>query len=348
MSEDRTSGRRQQGRVTVTDVARAAGVSLMTVSRVVNREPNVRPATRDAVETVIAALGYRPNTAARQLAGAAYCRVALLYANPSAAYLSEFLIGSLAAADVELVVERCEVGEPADAIVARLSSHRIDGVVLPPPLCDDAALRDLLAAADMLTVLVATGAPPTGAMAVTIDDEAAAAEMTWHLLAFGHRRIGFVRGDFRQTASARRLDGYKKALSNAGLSADPAVIVAGDFSYRSGLIAAERLLSLAEPPTALFASNDDMAAAALAVAHRRGLDVHRDLTVVGFDDTAVATTVWPELTTIRQPVANMARAAVEMLVAAARRRRTGLRIVSEHLVFPHVLIRRESDAPRLD
>ena len=123
------------------------------------------------------------------------------------------------------------------------------------------------------------------------------------------------------------------------------MIVAGDFSYRSGLHAAERLLSLATPPTALFASNDDMAAAALAVAHRRGLDVPRDLSVVGFDDTAVATTVWPELTTIRQPVADMARAAVELLVAGARRRRTRLTVVPEHRVFPHALIRRGSDVP---
>ena len=134
---------------TVADVARHAGVSPMTVSRVINREPNVLPATRAKVDEAIAALGYVPNAAARSLAAGQQCRIALLHANPSAAYLSEVLMGSLAQAsqiDAQLIVEHCELDEDPQALVRRLAGHRVDAVLLPPPLCDDAALVAALGA----------------------------------------------------------------------------------------------------------------------------------------------------------------------------------------------------------
>ena len=123
-------------------------------------------------------------------------------------------------------------------------------------------------------------------------------------------------------------------------------IAEGLFTYRSGLDAADQLLELAEPPSAIFASNDDMAAATVAIAHRRGLDVPGDLTVCGFDDTALATTIWPELTTIRQPVTEMSRIAVELLVHAIRMQKAGrsAEIKEPHLLADYALIRRQSDA----
>jgi LacI family transcriptional regulator len=191
---------------------------------------------------------------------------------------------------------------------------------------------------------LASGAAPQGASAVTIDDREAAADMTRHLLALGHRRIGFIGGAQNQFASSRRLEGYRQAVSEAGLEVDEALIVPGDFTYRSGLAAADRLLDLAPRPTAIFASNDDMAAAAVAAAHRRHLDVPGDLSVCGFDDTALATTISPELTTVRQPVSEMAQAAVEILAAAARRRRQGQADQPEQRLFPYEIVRRQSDA----
>ncbi|HWU03433.1 MAG TPA: substrate-binding domain-containing protein, partial [Novosphingobium sp.] len=146
-------------------------------------------------------------------------------------------------------------------------------------------------------------------------------------------------------ASQCRLDGYRAALEEAGLAFDPALVAQGDFTYRSGLAAAGVLLDAAAPPTALFASNDDMAAAALAVARARGLDVPGDLSVCGFDDTPMATTIWPELTTIRQPVRDMARAAVEMLVARIRDQRGGKAEAPCHRLFDFALVCRQSDAP---
>ena len=167
----------------------------------------------------------------------------------------------------------------------------------------------------MLAAVVATGLPAVrvgtwkaepAIGAVSIDGYAAALTMTAHIAALGHRRIGFIRGNPDQTASERRFLGYRDGLERAALAFDPGLVAPGLFTYRSGLEAAERLLTGPAPPTAIFASNDDMAAAAtVAVALRRGLAVPEDLTVCGFDDTAIATTIWPELTTIRQPIREM-------------------------------------------
>ncbi|WP_298091889.1 LacI family DNA-binding transcriptional regulator [uncultured Sphingomonas sp.] len=336
--------RRTRSAPTISDVAKAAGVSLMTVSRVINGENNVRPATREAVNAAIAALNYAPNPAARSLAGAAQIRIGMLYSNPSAGFLSEFLLGSLDQAsrsDVQIIVEKCEIGEHEVEVARHLIDGGIDGIVLPPPLCEADAVLAVLNQARIPTVLVASGEPREAMLAVRIDDRTAALEMTRHIMTLGHQRIGFIRGNPNLTASDRRFEGYRAALEEAGIAFDEALVTQGLYTYRSGLDAAERLLERDDPPSAIFASNDDMAAATVAVAHRRGLDVPGDLTVVGFDDTTLATAIWPELTTIHQPIADMARAAVELLVSALRRQ-TGE--AEPHRLLDFSLIRRQSDA----
>ena len=342
----RRPSRRQHNAPTIADVARAAGVSAMTVSRVINGESNVRAATREAVNAAVAQLNYAPNPAARSLAGAGQLRIALLYSNPSAGFLSEFLVGSLeqaARADAQLIVEKCDIGDHELEVTRHLIDRGIDGIILPPPLNESGAVLDLLAEARVPAVLVAGGQPTATMMAVGIDNHDAAAAMTAHILSLGHRRVGFIGGDANQTASGARLSGYRAALEGAGIPFDPELVVPGLFTYRSGLDAAEQLLDLAEPPSAIFSSNDDMAAATVAVAHRRGLDVPGDITVCGFDDTTLSTAIWPELTTVHQPIADMSRAAVEMLVAAIRRREPApaegrLRLLD------FTLVRRQSDA----
>jgi LacI family transcriptional regulator len=339
--------RRHKSAPTITDVAEAAGVSPMTVSRVVNGEANVREATRQAVHAAIAELGYAPNRAARSLAGATELRIALLYSNPSAAYLGEFLMGSLdrvGSEHAQLVIEQCDPGGRNLQAVEHLIQAGIDGVVLPPPLCDSRPVIQTLQAAAIPMVVVASGHPPPQTPAVSIDDARAAEDMTRHLCQLGHRRIGFICGNPNQSASAKRLDGYRAALAASGMGDDPDLVAPGLFSYRSGLEAAERLLTLSDRPTAIFASNDDMAAAAVAVAHRRGLDVPGDVTVCGFDDTPLATTIWPELTTIRQPIRDMSRAAIDLLLGEIRRSRAGGETSARHMLMDYQLIRRQSDA----
>ena len=339
-------GRRGRQSPTIADVARAAGVSPMTVSRVVNGGPNVLAETRDRVHAAIAASGYVPNSAARSLAGGQHCRIALLHGNPSAAWLSELLVGSLAGAsacNAELTVEPVDAGEGSAAMASRLLAHRIDAVLLPPPLCDDAALLAALHDAGLPMAQIATGRPAAFAHAVVIDDEAAAHAMTARLIALGHRRIGFIAGNPNQTAGALRRAGYDRALREAGITLDTRLIADGDFSYRSGLTATEALLAGAPRPTAIFASNDDMAAAAIAAAHRLGLEVPGDIAICGFDDTAMATTIWPELTTIRQPVADMARQAVDLLAGAVRAKLGGREWEAQHRQLAFALIARASD-----
>lgn len=331
---------------TIADVAREAGVSPMTVSRAINGEIRVQPDTKERVEAAVLKLGYVPNAAARSLAGAQPCRLALVHDNPSASWLNEVLVGCLAEAsenDVQLIIERCADSETVDALAQHLTSHRVDAVILPPPLGDDVTLLEALDAVGLPVVLVAPGKPAETAFAVSIDDHGAALAMTRHLVELGHRRIGFIEGNPKQTSSALRRLGYEASLRDAGIKLDLALIVAGDFTYRSGLAATEQLLALPERPTAIFASNDDMAAAVVAIAHRQGLDVPGALTVCGFDDTAVATTIWPELTTIRQPINEMARLATRIAIATVRDRTNGLLPQIRHEQLEFELVRRFSD-----
>jgi LacI family transcriptional regulator len=321
----------------------------MTVSRVINRKGNVRESTREAVLRAIDELNYSPNTAARTLAAGEATHIGLLYANPSAAYLSQFLVGALEGArktGAQLVLESCEsesASEQAET-ARRFLQSGLDGVILPPPLSESMAVHSEVAAAEMPLVTVAMGLAHGETLNVRIDDFAAAKQMTEYLLGLGHRRIGFIRGHPAMTASSERYRGFAAALEEAGLDPAATPIEQGYFTYRSGLVAAERLLARDDRPTAIFASNDDMAAAAVNIAHRRGLDVPHDVSVVGFDDTMPATTVWPELTTIRQPVAHMAEAAIELLMADLRNGADNSADETER-VLGHQLIVRDSASP---
>jgi LacI family transcriptional regulator len=317
----------------------------MTVSRVTNGQDNVRKETRQLVLRIIDELNYRPNPAARSLAIAQNTRVAMIYSNPSTAYLNELLVGVLSAASktsTQLVLERWSDARPG---AARRLAQSVAGVILPPPLCESEQIATELAAARIPTVAIAAGPFLSNLSSMRIDDFGAARDMTEHLIRLGHTRIGFIKGDPNQAASGQRFSGFRTALENAGLARRQEHVQQGYFTYQSGLSAAAALLSGPLPPTAIFASNDDMAAAVVSVAHRRGLDVPRDLTVVGFDDTITATTFWPELTTIRQPVAAMADAALMLVVRNIRRLRTSHALPDPiDRLFAHELVKRNSDA----
>jgi LacI family transcriptional regulator len=321
----------------------------MTVSRVINGEKNVRETTRDAVLKAIKELNYSPNQAARTLAGAEPIRIGLLYSNPSAAYLSRYLLGSLEQArlsHVQLVIEKCDSGlAEEEAAVAELIASGVDGIILSPPMCDSPRILAMLEKTTVLSVVVANWRPDADVSVVRIDDREAAAAMTRHIIGLGHKRIGFIIGNPAHKASEQRECGFRSAMQEAGLDVPDVLITQGAFTYRSGLAAAEALLDLEDRPTAIFASNDDMAAATVAVAHRRHLDVPSDLTVCGFDDTDFAQSIWPELTTIHQPIAKMSRTAVEMLVSRIRARRAGKNEPVQEALLDFTLMRRDSDAP---
>jgi LacI family transcriptional regulator len=330
------------------EVARHAGVAPMTVSRVLSGDAKVSEETRRRVDGVIKELGYSPNVAARNLARASPIHLGLLYNNPSAAYLNEFLVGALeqsARRGCQLVLGKCGSRNERQAI-ERLLADGVGGLILAPPLSDSSLALELVSRAKVPFVAIGSGRKDLHGISVGIDDFEAAAAMTRYLLSLGHRKIGFVIGAPNISASHARVAGFRAAMQKAGAAVQPEWIKQGDFTYRSGLDAAGALLAGEDRPTAIFASNDDMAAGAVAVAHRLGLAVPGDVTIVGFDDTPLASAMWPSLTTVRQPVAAMARSAVELLLEDMRRQRLGEAIAGRRSVLKHRLVTRESSAHR--
>lgn len=312
------------GAITINDVAALAGVSTKTVSRVLNREPHVRPEVRDRVADAVRSLNYQPNVAARALAGSRAYLLGLCYDNPSPGYVSAVQVGAISAcreAGYHLLVEQIDSGASEERgrgaerqVEALLAAVKMDGLILPPPVSDRAAVLDLLESRGVPYVRIAPAGQFERGPFVHMDDRKAAYDMTAHLQMLGHRRIGFVRGHADHSATPLRHQGFLDAMRDAGLEVRPEWVVSGAFSFRSGVGAAERLLNLPDRPTAIFASNDDMALGVMAAANRMGLTLPEDLSVAGFDDSPIAQVVWPQLTTIRQPVEAMARAAAAMLV----------------------------------
>ena len=309
-------------RVTIKDVSREAGVSIKTVSRVLNNEKYVGAKTRARVAEVVARLNFRPNVAARSLAGRRSFQIALICDNPSPYYVYEMQSGirdRCEAAGVRMIAQPYDRGSDRllDEIESLVEATQIDGLILTPPVTDHPAVLELLARRGVRFVRVSPGSQFDVSPSTFIDNRAAAATMTRHLLALGHKRIGFIAGDPGFATSAQRTDGYRDALLSAGLAIDDALIRSGNYDFASGAREAEILLALPNPPTAIFAASDDMAAGVLTVAHRLGLQVPGALSVAGFDDTALARYVWPPLTTIRQPTRDMAHAAADLLLGSS-------------------------------
>ncbi len=327
-----------------------AGVSTMTVSNVLNATKNVQASTREAVLAAVEALGYRPNSAARNLARSEHFRIGLLYRNPENAFLGSLLVGTLRATtrlSTQLVIQPFESEDPKAVVIAvkKLIAGGMDGLLLPPPLCEFVNDSEIMAQTTIPIMGIAPGGPLSKMASVRIDDKAAMEVATRKLLDLGHRRIGFIRGPRLHRAAATRQEGYALALNEAGIAPDPLLIAEGNFDFESGLVAAEQLLDLAVPPTAIIASNDDMAAAVVSVAHRRQMIVPEQLSIIGFDDTPISHKIWPRLATIRQPISAMAELAAETIVAVIRARKTGIDMPLVDQFLEYSFLERESLAP---
>ena len=331
---------------TITDVAKQAGVSMKTVSRVLNNEPNVAQKTRERVQAVAKELHYSPNLAARGLASSKSYLIALLYDNPSPYYIANIQKGAIDAcreSGYHLVVEPINMsGDNVSLEMERvLERLPVDGVIVTPPLSDSAEISSILKRLKIKYVPVAPSLEPDEIASVKMDDIQAAFEMTEFLIKQGHRRLGFIRGHSEHSATSLRYKGFVQAMKAAGLEVRKDYITDGDFSFKSGVDAAENLLGQDEPPTAIFASNDDMAAGVVSVANRLNVSVPEDLSVVGFDDTPLARILWPQLTTIKQPIYEMGFQAVNLLTRPPH-------VDDARLSYclDHKLIIRDSTSPR--
>ncbi len=306
--------------VTIVDVAKAASVSIKTVSRVVNKEANVRPATREKVLAVIERLHYRPNLSARGLAGKRSYMIGLLYDSPSPSYLANLQAGVLEACqDVNygLALRPVAYGdaELCTKVIDWLRHTMVDGVLLTPPLCDSVALIDAIKDAGVPCVVVSSTGPGS-VPAVMIDEKEAARQMTQHLIQSGHRSIAFIKGHPDHYASKQRFDGFVQAMQEAALTVDTDLVKQGYFDFSSGKKIGEDMLNTHSHPTAIFASNDDMAAGVIHAAHRLKLSVPGEIAVAGFDDTPLSRQIWPSLTTVRQPIRRIGQSACDMLLAS--------------------------------
>lgn len=312
-------------KTTIDDVAKLAGVSIKTVSRVVNREPNVRDSTREKVQHAIAQLNYRPNISARNLASLRSHLIGLVYDDPSAyqipsaGYVIRLQQGVLRAcgvADYELLIHPCNFrNRHVDAeLQALIEQARPDGIVLAAPLSNMPKIVDAVSATGTPLVRMSPGKENGEQYTVVTNDREVCAEMTRYLASLGHRRIGFITGHAHHQAIENRFLGYREGLEQSGLAFSEQLVVSGDNSFESGETCANRLLGLEQPPTAIFAANDDMAAGVIRAADRMGVDIPGQLSVAGFDDVSLAQQVYPSLTTIRQPLAEMASRAAQALI----------------------------------
>ena len=306
--------------MTLEDVATAAGVSPKTVSRVMNNEPNVRSATREKVLKVAKELGYRPNQAARSLAGSKSYAIAHLHNNANQDYTERANAGIYRACrdfNYQLFLEQLDDdGKPVERqLDDYLANYAIDGVILSPPAADNKALIDALMAKDLAVVSISPANDRANIASVFINERRAAALMTEHLIELGHEVIGFIEGPVEHGAAAARGDGFVQAIKAAGLSLKDCPRERGDFSYRSGLEAATKMLAGNTKPSAIFAANDEMAAGAMSAVFKAGLSVPEDVSITGFDASYIGSILCPPLTTVRQPVAQMAQKAAAWLIS---------------------------------
>ncbi|MBI4916645.1 MAG: LacI family DNA-binding transcriptional regulator [Acidobacteria bacterium] len=330
-------------RATIDDVAAQAGLSIKTVSRVLNGEPNVRPQTRDRVLAAAKGLAYQPNVSARRLASKRSFVIGLLYDNPDSDYVMAIQDGALAVCrrlDYHLLIHPCRTLAPSLVDEAVSLHHRstVDGLILTQPVADFEPLIRALIEADIAFVRISQRDSAGDSPCVSVDDERAARLMTDHLILLGHTNIGFIIGHPDHGSSHDRLLGFRASLQAHGLSPDRAPVEQGLYTFDSGFACAQRLLARDPRPTAIFASDDHMAMGVLTAAYEKKLAVPAELSVCGFDDTPMARYACPPLTTARQPIRQVARVATECLVNRLQGKDPGER----RYVLESKLILRES------
>lgn len=319
---------------TIRTVAAHAGVSAMTVSNVINVRGKVGEETRRRVQAAIAELGYLPNMAARGLASPGASRMGVLYERPGSPFVSAILVSALLATSgrgVQLLARDCQ-GATYDGLVQRLRDLKRTGAtsfLLLPPFAEALSGTPIISELGVPFGAISTGSALPDMLTVRIDEHAATKSLTRLLLAHGHRRIGFIAGPPSHSGSCARREGFIAAMREANVAVPGELQVEGDYNFASGLVAASTLLALTERPTAIFAANDEMAAATAWTAHRLGISMPEQLAIAGFDDSPIAAQMFPSLTAVHQPVEEMARSITESLIdamtdpaAAARERDT--------------------------
>lgn len=305
-------------RVTIKDVAKHCGYSFKTVARVIAKNPTVAEEIREKVERSIEELGYQPNISARNLRGGTSYVIGLVYENP----LADIQAGALEAcrkAGYFLQIMPAKHGAPnlRGELLESYQRQKMAGLLLTPPFSEDEALTDHLVknGVAVTRIISARSAPESSLPTAYVDDFHAAHELTNHLLAKGHRRIGFIWGDPSHASTRERYAGFREALRVGGIEHDSALEVPGEYVFAAGLAGAQRLLAAQQPPTAIIGSNDEIAAGAVVACQMANLKVPEDVAVAGFENSRFSQQAWPPITTASQPTEFIAQSAIELLLA---------------------------------
>lgn len=335
---------------TINDVARLAGVSKKTVSRVINDSPLVRPGTRDRVLALMRQIGYAPDPQARGLAFRRSFLIGLVFDNPTAQYIVNMQYGALDAlrdSGFELVVHPCDSKRDGyiEGIVRFAQQQKLWGLILIPRVSEDQALADALRDIGCRYVRIASIPLDEPARMLLTHDRLAGAEVADYLESLGHRRFGLITGPKRYRSSIERGGGFSEALAKRGIVLGAEQVYEGGYTFESGVAGAEKLLAQKRRPTAIFACNDEMAAGVYKAALRMGLSIPADLSVVGYDDSPLASQLWPALSTIRLPIRDLGRQAAAMLLASDPPAR-GARAAPVVAVTPHLMVRDSCQPPQ--
>ena len=332
-------------KTTINDIARLAGVSKKTVSRIINHSPLVREDTREKVEALMREVGFVPDPMARALAFRRSFLIGMVYDNPNAEYIVNMLSGaldSLRGTGFELVVHPCDSKNPAyiDGVRRFVLQQKLHGVFLVPRVSEDQALVDMLMETGCRYARIAAVSLDEAARMITTNDRQGAVEVAKYLESLGHRHIGLITGPQRYLSTRERGAGFQDTLTARGATLPAKYIAEGGYTFESGVACAEQLLALTPRPTAIFALNDEMAAGVYKAAHKLGLSVPEDLSVVGFDDSPIASRLWPSLSTVRLPIRDMGLHAAAMLLAEPGRPRAA------PVITPYLVVRESCQPPR--
>ncbi len=332
---------------TINDIARLASVSKKTVSRVINQSPLVQEATRARIQAVIDKFGYVPDPQARGLAFRKAFLIGLVYDNPNAQYIVNCMEGALEAVrntEYEVVVHPCDRKKPdfISGVRRFVERQKLRGVILTPPISENDELTRALTAAECAYVRITYAQLDDPARIVISNDRLAVAEVANYLVSLGHKRIGYIAGPPGFRSAVERLAGFRDALTQRQIPLTNELIVEGGYTYDSGVAGAEKLLALTPRPTAIFASNDEMAAGVYRVAHKLGLSIPGDLSIVGFDDGPLAARLLPSLTTIKLPIRELGRIAANKILHPETAGGTHAMVTP---LEPHLVIRDSCQPP---
>lgn len=349
----------KRGQMTsITDVAKHAGVSIKTVSRVLNNEKNVKDATRERVFSSVEVLNYVPSASARNLRSKrSYTLHLIAHTDEANSYVNAIQAGALRTSqkfgynliwtylDPEVVKLPGKLEAWCDNLASKMKP---DGVILVSPYSNHEDLNSHLSRLNVPVVRIGPNNLSDKNITLKIDEKLAASDATHHLIKLGHKRISFIRGIENHPATRERFMGYRAALSKADISFDEDIVFPGEFSFVSGMAAGEKIIAMLDRPTAVFAANDEMAVGVIVAAHKNRVKIPEDISIIGFDNSEMSERIWPALTTINQPQCDYGAHAVEILIQ--RLGRNGKNGDDEdqqsQVLMDYRLIERDSTGPK--